>query len=245
MRLLGLDIETTGLDAAKDHITEIAWVVKDHDKPKPLSIHSHFVNLPHGVAITDEIRDLTKITPEHLAGRPDLEDIFRWLVDDILLYKVGAVVAHNGENFDKPFLSHHTRNDQPEYRDVVFNSTPWIDTSVDCVYPPACRQTNLLYVAAFMGFLNPFPHAALFDVMTMLKVLDQFPLTPVMERAKSPWCVVKACVSYEQRMLAKARRYGWESAGGVTYPKTWVKKIKELDFAKEVAEAPFQVGRVE
>jgi hypothetical protein len=81
--------------------------------------------------------------------------------------------------------------------------------------------------------------------MTMLKVLDKYPIELVTERAKSPWCFVSADIGYANRQLAKDRRYGWETAGGKTFAKTWVKKIKEMDLAKEKAEAPFAVHRLE
>lgn len=240
MRVCGLDIETTGLEHGKDHVTEIGWVIKDIGDPKPLTMKSRFCQLPEGAVISDEIRNLTKITPEHCAqGTPLLSNI-EHLAADLRRFKVDYIVAHNGENFDKPFLQAWVPN---PHTHTLF-TTPWLDTKEDCVYPPDCYYTNLMYVAAYFGFLNPFPHAALFDACTTLKVLEQFDVGKVAERARHPWVVVRALVDYDDRDKAKARRYFWENIGTQKFPKQWVKKIKECDFEKETLEAPFKVVRV-
>ena len=246
MRVCGLDIETTGLEHSKDHVTELGWVIKDIGDPKPLVMKSRFCELPDGVVLTDEIRNLTKITPEHCAhGAPFFTNMSQ-LCADLERFKVDYIVAHNGENFDKPFLQARAQM-LPGATPALFTELfdrPWLDTKEDCVYPPDCFYSNLMYVAAYFGFLNPFPHAALFDAMTTLKVLEQFDVAQVVERARHPWVVVKALTSYEERHLAKARRYFWETLGTKTYPKQWIKKVKECDLEKEIAEAPFKVVKI-
>jgi hypothetical protein len=101
-----------------------------------------------------------------------------------------------------------------------------------------------MYVAAYFGFLNPFPHAALFDAMTTLKVLEQFDVAQVAARAAQPWVVLRAMVDYDNREQAKARRYYWETLGDKKYPRAWVKKVKESDVEKETAAAPFRVVQI-
>lgn len=242
-RVCGLDIETTGLSFQDDHITEIAWVIKDTGDSKPLAAKTFFVLPPENLFISPEIEQLTKIKMKHLQTGYPLEQVLSWLALDITVHAPDFIVAHNGENFDKPFLQAKAALMGEAVLDPIFGRQ-WLDTSVDVVYPPDCRYTNLMYVAAYYGFINPFPHAALFDTMTMLKVLDQQDILAAATRAASPWVVVKANVSYDDRDKAKARRYWWETIGNDKYPKQWVKKIKELDLAKEIAEAPFPVIRI-
>lgn len=242
MRLLCVDLETTGLSPETDHITEVAWALKEVGDPKPLDLQSHFILPPSDLfELNPTITQLTKIQMKHLKRGKPLEDVFRWLAD--AAREADWIVGHNSENFDKPFLQEKSKGFDPSQRTSVF-SKPWLDTMSDCVYPEDCRHTNLMYVAAYFGFVSPFPHAALFDVMTTLRILDQFDLAQVIERAKSPWCYVSANVGYENRQLAKDRRYSWETAGSRTYPKTWIKRIKEMEFEKERAEAPFQVTKL-
>lgn len=237
-RIAGIDIETTGLDFEKDHVTEIAWIIKEVGDPKAFVQKSFFVRPAEDLFLTAEIEQLTKIKMKHLLYGEALHFVLAEVALDLENYGVDYIVAHNGEGFDKPFLS--TKGTGAKGIARLFE-TPWIDTSMDCVYPPDCRYTNLMYVAAYFGFLNPFSHSALFDIATTLKVLDQFPFDQVVARAKSPWCVVEAGVSYETKELAKARRYSWENLGNIKYSKKWVKKIKECDLEKEMNDAPFPV----
>ena len=244
MRVAGLDIETTGLEHGKDHVTEIGWVIKDVGDPKPIVMRSEFVFLPDGYQLTPEIRQLTKITEAHCATGSYLDTVLDDLERDLTLHKVDYIVAHNGENFDKPFLKAAAANvPTSDYGTGPIFTTPWLDTKEDVIYPPDCFYSNLLYVAAYFGFLNPFPHAALFDAMTTLKVLEQFDVAAVAERAKQPWVVIRAMVDYDNRDQAKARRYFWETLGDKKYPKSWVKKVKESDVEKETA-APFRVVQI-
>ena len=88
------------------------------------------------------------------------------------------------------------------------------------------------------------PHAALFDVMTMLKVLECFDVEAVAMRAVIPWVVVAAQVDFDNKDKAKARRYSWEALGDKRFPRQWVKRVKECDVDKEKAEAPFEVVKI-
>lgn len=240
MILCGLDIETTGVDLEKDHVTEIAWVVVDTASPKPLCAKTFFVSIPEGFELSEEIKGLTRITERHLAYGGSLSSCLSELESDLELYGVERYVFHNGRNFDLPFLATKCI----ALSEPPISTLPTIDTMEDCPYPPDCRQRSLMYLAAYYGFINPFPHAALFDVMTTLKILGNFPLAHVLRRADSPSIVVQAAVPFERKDEAKARRFLWESAGGKTYPKRWVKQIKELDLEEEISGASFEIRRI-
>lgn len=235
MRVCGIDLETTGLDFEKDHITEIGWIIKDIGDPKPFVTKSSFIWPEETIIISDEIKELTKITEQHIAlGGRTFRSVVQEIGEDLLRLKVDYIVAHNGANFDKPMLSRYAKRKGIE---IAFRA-PWLDTKHDIIYP-ARWSTSLTYVAAELGFLNPFPHSALFDVATMLKVLEHYDINQVIARSKEPWVVLKACVTYEDREKAKKKRFSWEQCGDKTYPKTWVKRVKASDAAKEVSEADF------
>jgi len=110
--------------------------------------------------------------------------------------------AHNGNNFDRPLLdTWAARYGLDSQKNKI-----WIDTKAD-IDRPIKDSTRLVYMAADHGFLNPFPHRAMFDVMTMLTILNKYELDPILELAKSPTRVVKALVPFEQKDLAKNRGY--------------------------------------
>lgn len=101
-----LDIETTGLDPATDHITEIAAIRAEiiTDTPgiayREIGRFQTFVALPDGVEIAPEITELTGIRAEDLRGAPDITAaslaLEFWLGDS-------TAVAHNAP-FDLAFL---------------------------------------------------------------------------------------------------------------------------------------------
>lgn len=232
MRFCFIDLETTGLDTSKDEATQVAWVIKDIDCAKPVVIKNHYVRTV--LPVNEKLFDLTKIT-EHLldvAGKP-LATVFADLCLDVSSFKVDYFVAHNGSNFDKPLCESLASR-----FGVSFPSLPWIDTRYDLPYLPSWTSKKLHHLAAEIGFVNPFSHDALFDCFTTIRLFEYYPLEDVLRYNREPWLTLKACVSYEDRDKAKARRFSWEKLEGRTFPKTWVKRIKahELDEERHLSE---------
>ncbi|WP_103110243.1 3'-5' exonuclease [Brevibacillus reuszeri] len=101
-----IDIETTGLDPATDHITEIAAIRAEiiTDTPglayREIGRFQTFVALPPGVEIPPEITELTGIKTEDLRGAPRKTDALVTLHS----FAFGTtVVAHNAP-FDISFI---------------------------------------------------------------------------------------------------------------------------------------------
>ena len=108
---------------------------------------------------------------------------------------------------------------------------------LDVEYPSNCSARNLLYLAAYQGFINPFAHRAVFDALTMLRILSCYGIRRVVEVAKSPQVTIKANVSYEERQLAKDARFHWDADS-----KSWLLDIKEI--LLENKEFPFLYSKV-
>lgn len=239
MRLLGIDFETTGLDTANDRIYEVGMVLWDTALSKPL--------IPLGMILRDDallekarqtdvaamMLRVSGVTPELIEEfGADPKAGFARIDKFCHEHGVDYLVAHNGENFDRPMLmSELTRHsvDAKPLREL-----PWIDTRVDIPFKEEPSSRRLNHLAADHGFLNPFPHRAVFDVLTMLKVLSHYPIDAVLEFQKIPFVTVRAVVSYEDRQLAKDLRYSWEKIGEKTFPKMWVKRVKENQLAAEL-----------
>ena len=241
MRFLGIDTETTGLDFKESRITEIGFVVMELGSHKPLDCQTYFVYEPDVKKVPEEITKLTGITYDHLImyGKEPLAAA--WAIGEaVKRYKVDYLVAHNAA-FDMTMLKEFSLRHNFK---ILDNEIPVIDTAADLpeeLYAEA-RTTTLSYLAAHLGFINPFPHAALFDVMTMMKVLFAHDVEKVVERSKIPWVVAAANVQYDDRQLAKDRRYHWENLDGQVYKKKWVKKLKQDRVEKEREEAPFPIA---
>lgn len=238
MLICGLDLETTGLDPKKDHITELGYVVKEPAAPKAGILRTELLynEIDYGATpISPEIEALTKISNEHLRvwGRPPMHILHQFLLDT---EKVDYFIAHNGMNFDRPFLLEKLRMHGLTEAHPVWDPTRWLDSMRDVEH--GFKSNNLTYIAAEHGFLNPFPHAALFDVCTMLKIVEKHDLLEIIARAKIPWVVCRAMTTYDQRDLAKVRCFRWQDAGnGKEYTKCWVKLVKADKVESEQAEA--------
>lgn len=213
MIVLGVDLETTGLDPINDKIIEIGAVLWDTEQNKPLKLISELIQSE--VTVSEEITRITGITNEDLQKHaiPLAEGMKRLKeLVDVSQYFVG----HNGREFDKLFLD-------KACADVGIScDLPWIDTLQDIPYPETISSRKLTHLCAEHGFLNPFSHRAVFDVLSMLEVLSKYDFTEVEKYQQSPEMKLVAKVSYDDREKAKRAGFRWDPQG-----KTWYKKVKE------------------
>lgn len=137
--------------------------------------------------------------------------------------------AHNLRGFDWPLLlAECTR------LELIPPVSPCIDTRYDIPYPPHIETRKLLYLAAEYGFANPMAHSARHDVDAMAYLFFKFDLDTIITRSKSPELWIRADVKYDDRQLAKDRKFMWDGE-----QKIWVKKVKELDINEEIQKAKF------
>lgn len=225
--ILGLDFETDGLLPESNLPTELGMVLWDSDTHKPYSMISGLIS--NGAKLTPEITALTGILPNMLdrGGMPE-----SYFLDRInkVVPQVDYFCAHNAQ-FDRGFLkAMYERN---------FSKMPdnkWIDTSQDIPYPETITTRKLVHLAAEHGFVNPFPHRALPDTLTMLTILSKYDFKEVERYALAPSIRIKAGVSYETKDQAKGRGYRYEEG-----TKSWFKNIKEFQLEEEIKKSPFKV----
>ncbi len=247
MRLLGLDLETTGLDTANDRITELGYVLWEVETKKPIALRCDYLHSQEYPKLSDEIVRLTGITDEILSEFGVLPGA---ALEELVFFagehKVDYIVAHGGENFDRPLLyAELTRHNLAA---ESFRKIGWIDTKTDIPFEKEPESRRLKHLATDHGFLNPFAHRAIFDVLTMLRVLSHHPIDKVIEFQKIPFVTMRAMVDYDHRELAKAQRFSWEKIGEKVYPRWWVKRIKEnlLELETEACKkAGFELVRID
>jgi DNA polymerase III alpha subunit (gram-positive type) len=242
MNVLGLDFETTFTDPINPRearIIEIGAVLWDTTRKTPLVIVNRTV-WHESYNYDNRIEDLTGMNQADLqrfgcAPKFALEKLLK------LIELADAIVAHNGNGFDKPVLESELAR-----HGLEMPSTPWIDTTSDIQYPEKIHTRKLEFLAPSHGFLNPFSHRALFDVLSMLKVMSQYDFENIFARSKMPDITLKAdiakpfgataSVGKRQNQEAKDRGYRYD---GDT--KSWTKRIKEDELEKESKEAPFPI----
>lgn len=238
MRVLGLDFETTGFDTANDRITEIGFVIWETDTGTPLRLMNELVFepsmlerfTPETVAMMKRVCGLTPEMLKEFGVAP--QHALTYLDEECAEHGVEYIVAHNGANYDRPLLV--TELDRHKLDSPTLRSIPWIDTRTDLPFDEEPDSRKLKHLAGDHGFLNPFAHRAVFDVLTMLRVLGNYDIAKVIEYAKQPSVVMRAMVGYDERDKAKAQRYSWEKLGDKSFTKCWVKLVKEGQKEKEI-----------
>jgi DNA polymerase-3 subunit epsilon len=217
MRVIGIDVETTGLDCKKDHITEIGACLWDCESKKPLQIMSSFVRTSHD--IPELIVKLTGITKE-MANSPFSLPIAGAMVElNFLMSEADYVVAHNAK-FDKGFILEAAKNSQ-----VKLPGHHWICTMMDVPYPETITSRKLEFLCCQHCFLNPFSHRAIFDVMAMLKLFSMYNFNDIMVLSKSPTLTVQANVSFEHKQKAKEAGFHWNSER-----RQWLLDVKSVNY---------------
>lgn len=226
MRVLGIDTETAGLDCKTDRIIEIAGCLWDWESSTPLMIYSALIDPRRDIPA--EITELTGITQVQINefGAPEENVLSEF---DLLLGKADYAMAHNAP-FDKGFYDVAADRCFIEKRPTI-----WLDTKMDIKYPERIETRNLNYLSAEMGFINPWRHRAIFDVMTMLKLASAYDIEQIIDRAKEPTLYVRAIVSFDEKEKAKERGYRWYPTGRI-----WWRPFKQSDYFLEKQQAPFE-----
>jgi DNA polymerase-3 subunit epsilon len=228
MILMGFDMETTGLDVINDRPIEVGAILYSTGQARTLESAGFLVK--SDVAVSSFITKLTGIMPSALEkfGYESL-DALETVID--MANQAEAIVGQNVLRFDKRVVEAWAARHQLKFPEKL-----WIDTRTDL---PGVESKSLSYMAADHGFLNLFPHGALTDVQTCLKIVSMYDINVVVARAKEPIVILRAHVSYENNGVAKARKYGWFPAA-----KIWYKVVKQSDVPAETSHGEFEVSFV-
>ena len=222
MILFVFDLETTGLDFVKDRPIEVGAILYSTAQQKCLESQGFLVR--SDVPVSLEITQLTGIAQQAVDKFGyDSKDSLETVLE--MMNQADAVIGHNAVRFDRRMLANWViREGSQAVPDKL-----WIDTYTDL---PGAKSGTLTHMAADHDILNLFPHSALADCQTCLKLIETYDIDTVVERAKSPAVVVQAHVTFDTNHLAKKEKFRW-------YPgkKMWFKLMKEMDvdaFAKNV-----------
>lgn len=188
MFVLGLDIETTGF-LPNGELLEISLVAWDTDSKKPLQFWNFIVNksVPENI---EKITGITQLTSS-LFGMHEHQALI--CLDGVLkLCDWKAIVAHNGIQFDIPFLVHRANLIFPHFSsDVTYDSffdslssIQLIDTRYDLppVLPGLAKKGRKLEdYAEAASIKNPFPHRGLTDTLVMLSILQMHDIDYILD----------------------------------------------------------------
>lgn len=217
IKVLSLDVETTGLEINEARITEIGACLFDIDNNLPILLLSRLIKSE--VKIPTEVTLKTKLTNELIEEfGVSIKDGLAELSYLAIKGRPDYILAHNGNSFDRPIIMAEIKRHSIDM--CGFESIPWIDSKTDIPFEIQPDSMRLNHLAMDAGFINPFQHRALFDCMTTLKVISSFKFEDIVAYSKIPKIKIRALTDYHQKDLAKARSYQWDSAN-----KIWTKEI--------------------
>jgi DNA polymerase III alpha subunit (gram-positive type) len=233
MLIAFFDFETTGLDLNQDRPTEYGALLYTTSFNRVVMAEQFLVE--SDIPVTPKITELTKIN-KPMIGKFGLESADALSRLQNYFDMADSIAGKNIFRFDMPMYRNWCLREKEEPVEKLL-----IDIETDL---PGVECKHLGYMAADAGFLNPFPHAALPDAWTSLRLfqesVEKVGLDKIVERAKSPRVYLKAHVSFDKNRLAKDRKYSWHSDR-----KVWYKIVKEMDVELEGKEAPFDISRIE
>lgn len=221
------DVETTGLDASSDEVIEIGalkfeWaedVDEEHGtrsiyQPRVVSLYGGLKD--PGRPLPELIKRLTGITDEDVAGKSWDDNILSDFARSAHIH-----VAHNA-GFDSrfigklPFFSEATN---PTWA-CSMRHIDWTDKGF--------KSLALNYLAADHGFVNPFPHRALFDCATTFRLLQPHFLELLGSRSQKQFLICAWGSPFHTKDRLRERKFQWDASLRV-----WKKEVLESKVEEE------------
>lgn len=223
MIILSLDFETTGLDVAGDEVIEYGLVLWSTGQHRIMRSESGLVRA--SILLSAEVTGLTGITQAAvdkfgIYSASALDKIYDFSA------QADALAGQNIIRFDNRVLTHlagRHKAFQP-----TLSKKPIIDTLYDI---PGVEGKKLQYMLADHGKLNPFPHSALTDALSVIVLIEEHTaldgnIDPILERARSPFVILQSLHPRNENDQAKKQpfRFRWNPDR-----KIWWKALKEID----------------
>lgn len=231
MYILGIDFETTGLDENQDVVTEIGAVLWDWENKMPVRIMDELLAIPDNIKLNPVLVEMNGISGELLVefGKDPVEE-FRKLNE--MGEKADYLMAHNA-GFDKKFYEASIKETggQPALSEKI-----WLDSSADVKYPVSIKTRKLGFLAAEHGFLNPFAHRAVFDVLTMFRVAGDYDIKEIIKCASEQKYELKAKVTFNEKQKARDLGFRWN-----VEDRSWIKIVGESELRDEAGKCDFGV----
>lgn len=230
---LSFDVETTGLDVNNDRVIEVGAILYSTGQHRILESAGFLVKTD--VPISKEVTDITHIHPVALdkfgyESKAALDNVL------VMAHLADAIIGHNILRFDKRVVEawcirEHRTIDNGPYVEKLH-----IDTMTDL--PQEGKKLSYMALEAPKPFINPFPHAAITDALTVICLADQYDTDLIVKRAKSPTLVVQSHQVRNANDDAKKFKFRWNPDR-----KIWWKAIKAIDFEEyQKHNMPFEIS---
>ena len=209
MLILGIDLEginenlfEKGVNTRVDRVIEIGAVLWETRLDCPIKFYSELIDERDRLPLSEEVIDLTGIDEQLLKDYALRSDEIGRALERLALIikKADFLMAHNGTKYDKPMLEAMF-----DRYNVQMPSKTWIDTQIDIEYPKKITHKSMAALEHAHGFINPFPHRAVTDVLSMLKIASHYDYTRMAKLAQSP----------KVKIVAELRAPNWKDRSQV------------------------------
>jgi DNA polymerase-3 subunit epsilon len=214
--LLLIDCETTGTDPSKDELCEIGAILFSVEYKAVIQQLSFLLPVKANPAkkINGIPVGLTNSTL--LSGNEAMLAALSWMA-----YQADACVAHNAD-FDRQWVP------------SLLLERPWICTCHGISWPNLRPSPSLATLALAYGVPVWAAHRALTDCIYLAQVFERDPeLEAHIEEGLLPQVLVNACVSFDEKDLAKEAGFRW-----MPEIRQWQRKCNE----RQIAALPFSVS---
>jgi DNA polymerase-3 subunit epsilon len=176
--ILGIDLEGVhknliedGIQLNTDRVTEIGAVLWDCQRCQPVWFMSELINEPDHLPIDEELQELTGIDDEMLNQWGHKDEQIKTTLKKLsnMMEESNYFMAHNAHGYDKPMLTELFKR-----FDVPMPDKTWIDSLEDIEFPKKMKTKSMAGLEHAHGFINPFPHRAVTDVLSMLKIASNY-----------------------------------------------------------------------
>jgi DNA polymerase-3 subunit epsilon len=239
--ILSLDLETTGLDTAVEQPIEVGAVLYSTGQYRILESASYLVKTTR--PITSEITGITGLVPQAVAkfgfeSKDGLENLLG------MFDYADAIIGQNVIRYDKKILESWSGRDGINSPEKLY-----IDTRTDL---PGVQSKHLGYMLADIGKINPFPHSALTDALSVIILVEHYSKHATLNGYASPDAYVKDMVKLAEspnvvlvgkqdradNSLVKKEKFAWNPD-----LKIWWKIVKECQLEAYIAKLPFNVAK--
>lgn len=240
--ILGIDLEgvnlaliENGIQLDVDRVTEIGAVMWDCGRQQPVQFLSELINEPDHLPISEELTELTGIDDEMLNKWAHTKQTIPLVLSRLkeMMETADYCMAHNAHQYDLPMLGAMFERYGMKMPEKV-----WIDTLDDIEYPKKITHKNMAGLEHAHGFINPFPHRAVTDVLSMLKIASHYDFDRMAKLAASPKIMLVATLDAPnwrnrdevddfnrvKNKVSKAR-FRWDAG-----QKRWTKKVHKVLF---------------
>lgn len=226
--ILILDTETTGLDAKKGKVIEIAGILYNIPTRSILSQVSTLCYAEENPAL--EINGIEVATLKKIPG--EIQDLGIRMLHEMIV-KSNAIVAHNAE-FDKRWVATiPVVQEAAQYR-------KWICTRNDVIWPIRKGVSlNLISICASLGVPIINAHRALQDCLLLLGALECIEdIESFLDKSGKGRVIYRAKVTFENRQIVKDAGFLWDNINKVWFAKITPEHAAVLPFMVYPAENP-------